>query len=156
VIISDAVNGATIYYTTNGATPTTSSIIYTGPITVSVSETVKAMAVANGYGSSAVASASYTIGSVASGGPQGAYFGTTSDGESFDAIILPNNEIYVLYGTISGNVFNIIGMSTGQGSSSNGTYSDSVTDYAYTGAIYPGYISGSYVPGGSISGTITN
>ena len=59
--ISDATSGATIYYTTDGTTPTTSSTPYTAPITVSATETVQAIAVKSGDTNSAVASASYTI-----------------------------------------------------------------------------------------------
>ncbi len=61
VTITDVAPGATIYYTTNGTTPTTSSTKYTVPITVSTTETIEAIAVATGYTKSAVASAKYTI-----------------------------------------------------------------------------------------------
>jgi hypothetical protein len=59
--ISTATSGATIYYTTNGTTPTTSSATYTGPITLSTSETVEAMAAKNGFFNSNISTATYTI-----------------------------------------------------------------------------------------------
>ena len=61
VALSDATAGATIYYTTNGTTPTTTSTKYTTTITVNSTETIKAIATATGLANSAVASATYTI-----------------------------------------------------------------------------------------------
>ena len=63
VSITDSTPGAAIYYTTDGTTPTTSSTPYTGPITVSSTQSIEAIAVASGYANSAVTSATYTISS---------------------------------------------------------------------------------------------
>jgi hypothetical protein len=61
VSLSDTTPGATIYYTIDGSTPTTGSSLYSGQITVSANETIKAIATATGYSTSAVASATFTI-----------------------------------------------------------------------------------------------
>jgi len=61
VTIADATQGATIYYTSDGSTPTTASTVYSGAITVSATETLQAIAAATGYTESAAASAQYTI-----------------------------------------------------------------------------------------------
>lgn len=58
-IIMDAESGATIYYTTDGSTPTSSSTQYANAFTLPNNATVKAIAIKNGS-SSNVASASFT------------------------------------------------------------------------------------------------
>lgn len=62
VAIATATAGATIRFTVDGSTPTTGSTQYTGPISVPTSRTVKAIAIKAGLTTSAVATASYTIG----------------------------------------------------------------------------------------------
>lgn len=59
--ITDSSPGAAIYFTTDGSTPTTSSSVYTAPLTISASAILKAIAAGANYTPSAVASASYTI-----------------------------------------------------------------------------------------------
>ena len=61
VTIACATDGATIYYTTDGTEPTTSSTVYSAPISVSETTTIKAIAVKNGMANSAVAEAEYII-----------------------------------------------------------------------------------------------
>lgn len=64
VTISCTTDGATIHYTTNGDVPTTSSAVYSTPIAISETTTVKALGVKTGMSNSNVASATYTIESV--------------------------------------------------------------------------------------------
>ena len=61
VTISTATDGATIYYTTDGTDPTTSSSVYNSAIAVNSTTAIKAMAVKEGMDNSVVATAEYTI-----------------------------------------------------------------------------------------------
>ncbi|MDT7803972.1 MAG: hypothetical protein QOI78_7405 [Actinomycetota bacterium] len=65
VTIGSATSGATIRYTVDGSTPTASSPQYTAPISVPGSRTVNAIALKSGSTTSAVSSATYTIGTQA-------------------------------------------------------------------------------------------
>jgi hypothetical protein len=61
VTIEEGTKCAVVYYTTNGTTPTTSSSVYTGPITISTTTTMQAMAECPGGSPSTVYSATYTL-----------------------------------------------------------------------------------------------
>lgn len=63
VTLADTTTGASIYYTTDGTTPTTGSTLFSAssPISVSSTTTIEAIAVATGYSQSAVATGTYTI-----------------------------------------------------------------------------------------------
>lgn len=59
VSIASGTAGASVYYTIDGTAPTTSSTLYTAPIPLSQTTTVKAMATAAGYQNSPTATATY-------------------------------------------------------------------------------------------------
>jgi hypothetical protein len=61
VTLSDADANAKIYYTTNGSTPSASATLYTGPITVALSETINAIAIDPRLQNSDIATAAYVI-----------------------------------------------------------------------------------------------
>jgi hypothetical protein len=68
VTLSSATSGASIRYTTDGSTPTsTTGTLYSGALTVSANATLKAIAYASGFTDSNVASATYVISAL--GGP---------------------------------------------------------------------------------------
>lgn len=90
------------------------------------------------------------------GGPQGVYTGAASNQTAFDTIILPNDKVFAIYGTASGNGISVPeGVVTGQGApNGNGTYTANVTDIFLGGAATSTFTA-SYVPGSSVSGTST-
>jgi hypothetical protein len=69
VTLETTTPSASIYYTTDGSTPTYPATgttqLYSGPITVSTTETLQAIAIATGYIQSNVASAAYGVGAQA-------------------------------------------------------------------------------------------
>lgn len=63
VTITDSTTGAEIHWTADGSDPTTSSALYSGPLTITASATLKAKAFKSGMTASATASAAFTISS---------------------------------------------------------------------------------------------
>ena len=61
VTITESTGASTVYYTTDGSTPTSNSTRYTAPISVTSSETIKAIAMTSGFLNSEVATATYQI-----------------------------------------------------------------------------------------------
>ncbi len=65
VTLTDTDTAASIYYTTDGSMPTASSTPYTGPISVSIATTIKAIAIDSRLPNSDVATAIFTFGNSA-------------------------------------------------------------------------------------------
>jgi hypothetical protein len=61
ITLATATAGASIYYTTDGSTPTTESTLYSSPIAITAATTIKAIATKNGMTDSDVLTAAYTI-----------------------------------------------------------------------------------------------
>jgi hypothetical protein len=61
VTLTSATSSASIYYTLDGTTPTTTSTLYSSGISISADTTLKAIATASGYSQSSVSSATFTF-----------------------------------------------------------------------------------------------
>lgn len=138
VTISTGTDGATIYYTTDGTTPTTSSSVYSAAIPVSSTTTIKAFAVKNGMTDSDVATATYTFGTVYSSLAELVAAGTpTSTGETVRVTL--TNEV-------------ILGFYTDKSSKKNGVKIKSGTQEV---EIFCYNVPDTWEVNGTISGTLT-
>ena len=61
IVLTCSTPSSSIYYTTDGTEPTTSSSVYTSPIAVNQTTTIKAFAIADGLTDSNIASATYIL-----------------------------------------------------------------------------------------------
>ncbi|ONI47972.1 hypothetical protein AN643_03660 [Candidatus Epulonipiscioides saccharophilum] len=61
ITLATSTPGAKIYYTLDGSTPTTSSLVYSAPINISSTTTLKAIATKSGMDNSPIFEAKYTI-----------------------------------------------------------------------------------------------
>ena len=62
VTLADSTSGAAIRYTLDGSTPTAASALYSTPLSITATTTVEAIGIQSGLTNSAVASATFTIG----------------------------------------------------------------------------------------------
>jgi uncharacterized repeat protein (TIGR03803 family) len=109
VAIADAAPGATIRYTTNGNTPSNISPVYAGPISVTATTTIKAMATATGLTNSAVATGAYTITPVTPPTEEVLYsFAATSTDGAIPFAGLISDSAGNLYGTTTNGGTNLI------------------------------------------------
>jgi hypothetical protein len=112
VTITSATGGASIRYTTDGSTPTsTAGTIYSGPVNISSTATLKAVAYESGLTTSAVTSATYTIssGGITTTGTINFHLllgaGSSQDsltltGDNYTDLIMSNTIAGVLYGRL--------------------------------------------------------
>jgi hypothetical protein len=84
----------------------------------------------------------------------GVFTGVASNGYTFTTIILPNEKLYGIYGTLSGNQLLLDGMITGQGTTDGSGYNASVTNFSYTGSVNTGTFSASGFSGASMDGSL--
>jgi hypothetical protein len=73
VALSTGTTDATVYYTTDGTTPTAASTAYSAPIAVAASETINAIAISPTLGTSNVETAAYVINASSPPPPAGAF-----------------------------------------------------------------------------------
>ncbi len=136
VTLTDSLSGATIYYTTDGSTPNTSSTVYSGPIAVNASMIISAIAVAPGYRDSLVTNARYLIGSNSVVFVQGNYATPQGPGWSNVTVTYPNIQF-------AGDVnVVVVGWNDSTATVAAGGVTDSMGN-TYTLAVGPTVLSGS-------------
>ena len=107
VTISDPDASAKIYYTTDGSTPSASSLPYWGPIAVPASETIRAIAIDSGEQNSNVGTSVYVIQTAATSINFGSGFSSTAGLTLNGSAIATNGQLRLTNGGLNqaGSVF---------------------------------------------------
>ena len=100
VALSCTTTGATIYYTLDGSTPTSSSTAYSSPINVSETKTITAIAI-KGTDASNVASATYTILPVTHAGTSADPYTVSDARNALTANTIDSNTDYYVTGYVA-------------------------------------------------------
>jgi hypothetical protein len=85
----------------------------------------------------------------------GVFTGVASNGYTFTTIILPNEKLYGIYGTLTGNQLLLDGMITGQGTTNSSSYNASLTDFSFMGSVNTGTFNASGFSGVSMEDSLT-
>ncbi|MCM3736457.1 chitobiase/beta-hexosaminidase C-terminal domain-containing protein [Bacillus cytotoxicus] len=118
---------ATIYYTTNGTTPTTSSPIYNAPIIVSTNMMIKFFAKDTAGNSSVVQTAAYTINETPSNPGDVLFYDTFNRADSTSLGASDSGHTWTDYKSINGTI--TLGIRGGMAYMSGGTWASAATKF---------------------------
>lgn len=95
---------------------------------------------------------------VAASTAEGVYAGTISNGKSHNVLVLENDQVYVMYGTMINGSLMVSGFIQGSGKSNNGSFSATdMRDYSASAGASPNFtLSATYVKNTSFSGTTSD
>lgn len=133
VSITSATEGAAVYFTLDGSTPSINSTLYTGPITLEESATVTAVALADGFSLSSINSADFIIETPAIPAGRLPY------SQDFGAFSFANNTVISSFGadeewSFTGSNLNYTGNFTNESLTAGGFRgNDNVLGYQHTG-----------------------
>lgn len=89
---------------------------------------------------------------------EGVYSGTISNGKSHNALVLENDQVYMMYGTMVNGSLMVSGFIQGNGKSNNGSFSATdMREYRASAGTSPNFtLSATYVKNTSFSGTTSD
>lgn len=133
VSITCSTEGATIYYTTDGSTPTTSSSVYTGSFNVSKNTTIKAIAAVTIDGNTVVSRLSSSVITMKVNAPVFSPADGSSFSENYNVTISADAGLTIYYITQDNKIFKSETGKTADPSESTGELVSSAV--AYSGAL---------------------
>ncbi len=99
---------------------------------------------------------SSTTSTLAPASAQGLYEGVASNGHFFNTLVLENDQYYIIYGNLAGELFTVTGLITGTGQSSGGGFNSAdLKDFTPGGVVFVGSMSASFTPDVRFDGVVS-